>query len=515
MNTQPLLQPGRNCWSVAPTEAAGLVVDAEHYFRAFYETAAYAERYILLAGWRFNSDVRLLHGDEAARAARPTTLLPFLHDLCARRPELHIYVLAWDFSINYAMEWERFQRRKFEKGSDGRVQFRFDGDHPIGGSDHVKLTVIDGRLAFVGGLDFSADAWDRRSHQAHDPDRADSGTKPHAPHHDMMAWVAGPAAQELAGYFGYHWHAASGETLDLPAPAATPVPPLRSDVRLPARPVALCRTQGSTLTNGDSVQEIRQLYLDAIAAAEQLIYIENQYFSSWAIHQALLERLRAADRPKLDIVLVLPRQLPSWVEAAAMGPPQLTMMEELRRVADATGHRLGLYYSRAGVHEGREVGVVIHSKLLAVDDCFLTIGSANASNRSLGMDTELNLAWHASPADKALRRAIRRVRVNLLAEHAGLHRLSEVRALADPVGLVERLNCLAKQEQHRLRLLTLNTIVEDRDWLRDLQSWGLYLDPQRPLEESLFETSARPRPLRQGLVWLRDKLLGSATRDSL
>lgn len=92
-----------------------------------------------------------------------------------------------------------------------------------------------------------------------------------------------------------------------------------------------------------------------------------------------------------------------------MGPPQLTMMEELRRVAAATGHRLGMYYSRAGMHEDREVGVVIHSKVLAVDDRFLTIGSANASNRSLGLDTELNLAWHASLADKALCRAIHRI----------------------------------------------------------------------------------------------------------
>ncbi len=36
--------------------------------------------------------------------------------------------------------------------------------------------------------------------------------------------------------------------------------------------------------------EIRQLYLDAINTAEDLIYIENQYFSSRAIYDALADR---------------------------------------------------------------------------------------------------------------------------------------------------------------------------------------------------------------------------------
>lgn len=512
MSNRPLLQPGRNCWTIAPTEAAGLVVDAEHYFRAFYEAAQEARRYILLAGWRFNSDVRLLHGSAAEKTNRPVKLLPFLHDLCARRPDLRIYVLAWDFSINYALEWEWFQRRKFERGSDRRLQFRFDGAHPVGGSDHLKLTVLDGRVAFVGGLDFSADAWDRRCHPAYDPDRADSGTKPHAPHHDMMAWVAGPAAQELARYFAENWNAACGETLEFPDLPATWSPPFRSDVRLPARPVALSRTQARTLTNGDSVKEIRQLYLDAIAAAEQLIYMENQYFSSWAIHRALLDRMRAPGRSKLDIVLVLPRQLPSWVEAAAMGPPQLTMMEELRRVAEETGHHLGVYYSRTGAHEGQEVGVVIHSKLTAIDDRFLTVGSANASNRSLGMDTELNLAWEAGSEDGELRRSICRVRVNLLAEHSGLRRTSAVRALGRTTGLVGYLNGIAKTGEHRLRSLSLAQVAEERDWLRDLERCGLYLDPQQPLEDGLFEVPKSGSPVRAGFAWLRNKLLAEKPR---
>ena len=58
---------------------------------------------------------------------------------------------------------------------------------------------------------------------------------------------------------------------------------------------------------------------------------------------------------------------------------------------------------------------------MIVDDRFLTVGSCNTSNRSMGMDTELNISWEtAGEGDKALAQAIHEVRVNLLAEHCGL-----------------------------------------------------------------------------------------------
>ena len=41
----------------------------------------------------------------------------------------------------------------------------------------------------------------------------------------------------------------------------------------------------------EPVKHIRQLYIDAIDAAEELIYMENQYFSSQAIYEALKKRL--------------------------------------------------------------------------------------------------------------------------------------------------------------------------------------------------------------------------------
>ena len=80
----------------------------------------------------------------------------------------------------------------------------------------------------------------------------------------------------------------------------------------------------------------------------------------------------------------------------------------------------------------------IHSKLMIVDDRFLTVGSANLTNRSMAVDTELNASFETAHDDK-LADSIREIRAALLAEHTGLPDLD----LSD--GLVARLDKLADQ----------------------------------------------------------------------
>jgi phosphatidylserine/phosphatidylglycerophosphate/cardiolipin synthase-like enzyme len=92
-----ILQSPRNVWCERPVEATGLLVDGDDYYRAFYEAAATAQRYILLSGWQFDSDACLLRGPEAEGAELPVALLAYLDALCRRNPELRVYMLAWDF----------------------------------------------------------------------------------------------------------------------------------------------------------------------------------------------------------------------------------------------------------------------------------------------------------------------------------------------------------------------------------------------------------------------------------
>jgi phospholipase D1/2 len=515
MRWKPILARGRNCWSTAAVDAAGLLIDARSYYRAFYHVARQAKRYILIAGWRFNSDVRLLRGKDAKEADGEVKFLPFLNQLCDQNPELRIYVLAWDFSIIFVHEWELFQEWRFQRKSDKRLQFRFDDQHAIGASHHQKFVVVDGRLAFAGGLDFNADDWDDRRHLAYHPDRHDSGQEHHAPYHDVQAYVSGAAAEELAVYFRRRWQAAGGDNLELPPPAPDSLPAVKPSVAISAGEVAISRTEAKTLSDPTSVREIRQLYLDAIDAAEELIYIENQYFSSQAVCQALVDRMRAPGRSHLEIVLVLPKQCNSWVESMSVGGPRLQILNTLRETAEETGHRLGVYYPAAAGDGGPEVVVVLHSKVLIVDDRFLTAGSCNTSNRSMGLDTELNLSWEATtPENHDLIRSIRRVRVSLLAEHCGLRHHPEARRkLAKRRGLVAYLNRLADKRFCRLRHLTREAMLEDRQWLKQLETLGFALDPEKPvIEEQLYETIMPDSDslLARGLVWFRDWLKNPA-----
>ena len=123
-----------------------------------------------------------------------------------------------------------------------------------------------------------------------------------------------------------------------------------------------------------------------------------------------------------------------------------------------TGQALGAYCSVADgrVKKGRggprEVPVYIHSKLSIVDDRFLSMGSANLTNRSLDLDTELNANWEAGPGDRQLQRAIQAVRVSLLAEQIGA--AAAVRpALGRQIGLVEYLDGLVAAGRGRQREL--------------------------------------------------------------
>jgi phospholipase D1/2 len=79
-----ILNPGSNCRGVYEARETGLLVDACDYYRAFYRSALKARHYILPAGWQFDSEVRLLRGEEA-KFEQIDDLIPFLDRLAAPR----------------------------------------------------------------------------------------------------------------------------------------------------------------------------------------------------------------------------------------------------------------------------------------------------------------------------------------------------------------------------------------------------------------------------------------------
>jgi hypothetical protein len=73
-----ILQTRGTAWCEKEVTSAGLLVDGDDYFKAFYDAALGAQRTILLSGWQFDSEVALLRGKDAEGAALPVTqALPF------------------------------------------------------------------------------------------------------------------------------------------------------------------------------------------------------------------------------------------------------------------------------------------------------------------------------------------------------------------------------------------------------------------------------------------------------
>jgi phospholipase D1/2 len=421
----------------ARVEASAAIVDARAYYGAFYRAALDAQHYILLAGWQFDTDVQLLRGEDARGAPLPVSFLPFLEALCEKNRGLRVYILAWDYSLVYALEREWLQDLKFALKTPDALRFEFDPHPSYAGSHHQKFVVIDGIIAFAGGMDICDERWDDREHLAVDPLRVNAAGEPCRPNHEVQAAVVGEAALSLAEVFRERWLAACGEDLRLPARAASParidLAALTNGAALMLRADDVCLSRTGVLPDGSVVAEIRAAYEAALAAAERLIYIETQYFTSRSITSALLSRLRDPEKPKLQIIVVLPRGADTGKEKFALGETQSMVLGALEETARTAGHELLFLCSAFGTGEGT---TFIHSKVLVVDDHFLSIGSANMTERSMGLDSELALFWQAN-GDEALTADITSVRASLLAEHSG-RKPEELRAIDGLVGRISQ-----------------------------------------------------------------------------
>lgn len=499
-----------NCWKVSAVTQTGLLIDGRDYYRNFYSAASTARRYIAISGWQFDSNVALLRGADAEAAGEEAPLLSFLNELCERNPELRVLILAWDFSFVYSLDREWFLQWYVHWMTHESLKFCFDRAGAYDGCHHQKFVVIDGKIAFVGGLDLCSSRWDERDHRVENPLRVNRDGSLYRSFHDLQTYHVGPVARDLAEIFKARWKVANGEDLELPAEPDNAVAELTPTVPLSAERVAISRTQHCAICGGEkSVREIRQLFLDAIDAAENLIYIENQYFSSEALYNGLLRRMASKKRSPLEVVLIIAKDAEGLLEQLSIGIAQNRIIRRLQQVARDNGHHLGIYHPASVAADGTELPTYIHSKCLLVDDRFLSIGSANMNNRSMGYDTELNVSWEARQEDRDLARSIADARVDLLAEHTGQNDEKGRQALSRIQGLVEHLNQLAKGGSTRLRYHPLESVSEEYRWVVTLLPDGLPFDSERS-EDSYEKMSTREDSFfSRGVTSLKSWLLNS------
>jgi phospholipase D1/2 len=161
------------------------------------------------------------------------------------------------------------------------------------------------------------------------------------------------------------------------------------------------------------------------------------------------------------------------------------------RTLEASGvaDRIALLYPNVS-EEGRELDVMVHSKVMVVDDVLLRVGSANLNNRSSGFDTECDLAIEAQSMDQ--RRKIEEIRNRMLGHHCGATEGQVSASLARTGSLIKSALELC---QHGHSLQHVCDDIEHASVLPGLEKVG---DPERPIAPpALLQAFVGERPRAQ------------------
>ena len=222
----------------------------------------------------------------------------------------------------------------------------------INNRDHRKLLVVDGKVAFTGGINISADY--ARSSLFRSSQRV--ATRQDVGWRDTQIEVEGPAVAAFQWLFVRHW--TSQDADDLREADYFP--------HLAAVGDKLVRVLGS---DPGGQFEIYKAYSLAMQEAKQSIHLTSAYFVP---DQHTVETLIAAARRGVDVKLVLP------------GVSD-------RSVVFYAGHDYYDALLAGGVKIYQLKLAVLHAKTGVIDGSWSTVGSTNLDTRSFLHNSELNV----------------------------------------------------------------------------------------------------------------------------
>jgi len=403
LSTSSILIPGDTVWRRCRADRVAVLIDAAEYFAALRAALLLAEREVYIIGWDIHSETHLVGPTGRADDGLPPMLGPFLKALIEKKRKLVINILDWDFATLYAAEREWNSAEQFASGTSGRIRFCLDSNLPLGSAQHQKIVVIDDLVAFTGGLDLTVRRWDTGEHAACDPLRVDHEGKPYPPFHDVQCMVDGEAAAALGEIARARWDASGCVVTHLQRRSGNRWPDC---VAVDGRDITVgtART-GPETADQPGITEVARLFEASIAAANRLIYIENQFTSANDIARVLARRM--ASVPTLKVLIIAPRAHSSWFESHAMQGGRRSFITPF--FAAGVTERLRILYPTSQLPESDIAAIMVHSKVMIVDDGFLRIGSANLNNRSLGADSECDVAFEATCDEhEAFIRSVRR-----------------------------------------------------------------------------------------------------------
>lgn len=397
-----IIRPGYNSWKTGTVSKASFLIDGSAYFKALDHALRLARQTIWIVGWDFNPDIRLRPRESSE------TLGELLLTLTEDNPDLRVRILVWGMGPVYSGKSLRlFNHPQFS--DHPQISMHFDLRHPLRGCHHQKLVAIDDKLAFLGGIDLTARRWDEPDHAPRNTFRRSPDGTPYDPVHDIQLLVSGEAATFVADVARRRWKRATGKQVPATESTDTSWPAMVAPHIADAR-VGIALTEPGLIGRRGRHEGIR-LTRAAIQSARHSIYIETQYLASFGVARSIAQRLREADGP--EIVVLVTKSSHGFIEKLTMGSNRDRVIRRLKRLD--RHDRLRVMYAVAPDGNGGSREIVVHSKLVIIDDRFIRIGSSNLNNRSEGLDTECDLAIEASCT--AHRDAIAAVRYQLMAEH--------------------------------------------------------------------------------------------------
>jgi cardiolipin synthase len=208
--------------------------------------------------------------------------------------------------------------------------------------DHRKILIIDGKTAFVGGVNISG-VYSKGGSSRSSPTSADA-----LRWRDTHLRIEGPVVAEFQKLFLATWEKQKGEPLSArrsyPPPASPGHEVVRAVASSPDEPYSL----------------VYATLLSAIASAETDVYLTNAYFVP---DPQLMAALMDAARRGVNVKIVLPAKTDSWLVFHA-----------------GRAHYEDLLEAGVKIYQRRDA--MLHAKTAVIDGVWSTVGSSNLDWRS-------------------------------------------------------------------------------------------------------------------------------------
>lgn len=484
--TESIIQPGRNAWRSATCAQGAFLIDGADYYHRLDQVLGKARRSIFIVGWDFNPNIRLKPEEDGS-----PTLGEILRARVDAEQQLRVHILVWGMGPVYSgKSLKLFQKDGWN--DHPRIRMEFDFRHPLRASHHQKMVCVDEAVAFLGGIDLTARRWDDRRHALPNPLRCSPDGTCYGPVHDLQSIVSGEAAQLVGDACRKRWKRATEEVLQPTPGTIDGLWPEDLEPALRDCPVALALTEPLLWNGKRGRREAIQLTHDALRAARRHIYLESQYLASFSIARTILDRLREPDGP--EIVILVTQESHGFLEKLMMGNNRTRLIRRLKR--HDRYQRLRIFYAVTDDENGEEREIIVHSKLVIIDDRFIRVGSSNLNNRSEGLDTESDLAFE--PVTEEGRLAVLALRHDLMAEHLDTTPEAIAQAVAETGSLIRTIDRF-NTKPRGLRDFSVDVLKGETDSLVGTS----IVDPRRPFWPL--------RQLKVGARWAVSRLTRSFT----